>query len=153
MRTVTDKQARFAEEYLIDLNATQAAIRAGYSEKTARSVGSENLSKPDIQEAIQKAMKERSDRLQIDSDFVLAEAIKMYRMAKGEIDSQVMIREINTEGASSQYTAPMKLTNINGMGKALEIIGKHVDVEAFNNGAQVSVEVEVIDPFKNSEAV
>lgn len=49
---LTDKQQRFVDEYLVDLNATQAAVRAGYSENTARSIGSENLSKPDIQEAI-----------------------------------------------------------------------------------------------------
>lgn len=45
---MTEKQKRFVEEYLIDLNATQAAIRAGYSAKTARQTGQENLSKPDI---------------------------------------------------------------------------------------------------------
>jgi phage terminase small subunit len=45
---LTEKQKRFVAEYLVDLNATKAAIRAGYSEKTARSVGSENLTKPDI---------------------------------------------------------------------------------------------------------
>lgn len=55
MAGLTDKQQRFVDEYLIDLNATQAAIRAGYSEKTAYSVGHENLKKPEIQKAIQEA--------------------------------------------------------------------------------------------------
>ena len=55
MANLTPKQQRFVEEYLIDLNATQAAIRAGYSEKTAYSVGHENLKKPEIQKAIQEA--------------------------------------------------------------------------------------------------
>lgn len=50
--TLTDKQKRFIDEYLVDLNATQAAIRAGYSPKTARAVGSENLTKPDIVDEI-----------------------------------------------------------------------------------------------------
>ena len=49
MANLTPKQQRFVEEYLIDLNATQAAIRASYSEKTAYSVGHENLKKPEIQ--------------------------------------------------------------------------------------------------------
>lgn len=54
---LTDKQAKFVEEYLVDFNATQAAIRAGYSEKTAYSIGWENLRKPEIIEAIrEKAM-------------------------------------------------------------------------------------------------
>ena len=52
---MTKKQKRFVEEYLIDLNATQAAIRAGYSPDTAKSIGSENLTKPDLQARIAKA--------------------------------------------------------------------------------------------------
>ena len=73
MARLTDKQKRFVEEYLVDLNATQAAIRAGYKEKTARSIGQENLTKPDIQEAIQAAMDERSKRTEITQDRVLQE--------------------------------------------------------------------------------
>jgi len=70
---LTEKQKRFVEEYLIDLNATQAAIRAGYSENTARQIGQENLTKPYIAEAIQKAMNERSERTRITADDVLRE--------------------------------------------------------------------------------
>ena len=58
---MTEKQKLFCEEYLIDLNATQAALRAGYSEKTAYSIGNENLKKPEIQEYIQKRLKEKED--------------------------------------------------------------------------------------------
>lgn len=71
--SLTDKQRRFVDEYLVDLNATQAAIRAGYSEDTARQIGSENLSKPDIADAIAEAMAERSKRVQITADEVLRE--------------------------------------------------------------------------------
>lgn len=70
---LTPKQEMFVKEYLIDLNATQAAIRAGYSEKTARAIANENLTKPYIQEAIQKAMQQRSKRVQITADRVLEE--------------------------------------------------------------------------------
>lgn len=56
---LTDKQRLFCREYLTDLNATQAAIRAGYSEKTARSIGQENLTKPDIQAEVQRMMRKR----------------------------------------------------------------------------------------------
>ncbi|APE31795.1 hypothetical protein BOX17_13040 [Halomonas aestuarii] len=59
---LTPKKARFVDEYLIDLNANQAAIRAGYSEKTARQVGAENLSKPDIAAAIDDPVQKRSGR-------------------------------------------------------------------------------------------
>lgn len=68
---LTPKQRRFVSEYLKDLNATQAAIRAGYSERTARSIAQENLTKPDIHQAIEKAMAARSKRTQITADEVL----------------------------------------------------------------------------------
>lgn len=56
---MTNKQEMFIKEYLVDLNATQAAIRAGYSEKTAKDIACENLAKPYIKEAIEKAIKDR----------------------------------------------------------------------------------------------
>ena len=62
---LTDKQQRFCEEYLIDLNATQAAIRAGYSENTAQQIGSENLSKLVIQQYISKYKESKSKELNI----------------------------------------------------------------------------------------
>lgn len=71
--TLTKKQKRFIEEYLIDLNATQAAIRAGYSENTAEVIGFENLRKPKIAEEIDRRMKERSERTQITQDMVVKE--------------------------------------------------------------------------------
>ncbi|CUJ53467.1 Terminase small subunit [Achromobacter xylosoxidans] len=74
---LTDKQRRFVDEYLVDLNATQAAIRAGYSEKTAYSIGNENLSKPEIADAIQEAQAERSRRTDITQDMVLRELAKI----------------------------------------------------------------------------
>lgn len=74
---LTAKQQRFVDEYLIDLNATQAAIRAGYSQKTARSISNENLTKPDIQAAIEKGMKDRSGRVEITQDMVLKELAKI----------------------------------------------------------------------------
>lgn len=71
------KQNRFVEEYLIDLNATQAAIRAGYSPKTAKEIGSENLTKPNIKSEIDKAMAERSKRTGINADRILQELGKL----------------------------------------------------------------------------
>ncbi|MBN8889213.1 MAG: hypothetical protein ABS99_05725 [Acetobacteraceae bacterium SCN 69-10] len=71
MRVLTPKQARFAEEYLIDLNATQAAIRAGYSERTAKSVGHETLTIPDVASAIQAAQDARSVATGVTADIVV----------------------------------------------------------------------------------
>jgi len=68
---LTPKQSRFIEEYLIDLNATQAAIRAGYSEKTAQMIGWENLRKPLIAEAISKAAQKRTECTEITQDLIL----------------------------------------------------------------------------------
>ena len=77
MARLTEKQARFVAEYLVDMNATEAAKRAGYSEKTAYSIGFENLRKPEIQEAIQAAMAERAKRTEITQDMVIRELAKV----------------------------------------------------------------------------
>lgn len=72
-----DKQARFVEEYLIDLNATQAAIRAGYSEATAYSQGQRLLKNVEVEKALSEAMKKRSERTEITQDMVLRELAKI----------------------------------------------------------------------------
>ena len=74
---MTDKQKRFVDEYLIDLNATQAAIRAGYKPDNAQQMGSENLSKPVISSTIAKAMAERSKRTGINQDRVIRELARI----------------------------------------------------------------------------
>ena len=68
---LTEKQRRFCDEYLIDLNATQAAIRAGYSPKTAATIAAENLTKPKVAENIKKRMDEKEDALIAKQDEVL----------------------------------------------------------------------------------
>ena len=71
MANLTPKQQRFVEEYLIDLNATQAAIRSGYSEKTAKEIGSENLTKPNIAKAIAEAQEKLSNKAQVTVEMVV----------------------------------------------------------------------------------
>jgi len=71
MAKLTTKQEAFCKEYLIDLNATQAAIRAGYSKDTAKEMGYENLTKPHVAEYIQKHMDRRSAETQITAEWVL----------------------------------------------------------------------------------
>ena len=79
MRTAgwTRKQERFVAEYLIDLNATQAAIRAGYSAKSARVVGCQNITKTNIAAAIEKARKKRAERTELTQDWVVDELRKI----------------------------------------------------------------------------
>lgn len=73
MAKLAEKQQRFCEEYLIDLNATQAAVRSGYSEKTAYSIGQRLLKKAEVQNEIQKLKNKRSDRTEITQDMVVQE--------------------------------------------------------------------------------
>lgn len=81
---LTAKQKRFCDEYLIDLNATQAAIRAGYSAKTARSIGQENLTKPAIREYIDQRMAEKDAALVADQNEVMKYLSAVMRREKTE---------------------------------------------------------------------
>lgn len=74
---LTDRQELFCKEYVIDLNATQAAIRAGYSQNTANEQGSQNLAKLSIQERLAELQKKRFERLEITADQVLREYAKI----------------------------------------------------------------------------
>lgn len=89
MAEMTAKQQRFCDEYLIDLNATQAAIRAGYSEKNARNIASENLAKPNIQKYIEERMDEKESELIAGQDEVLRYFTSVMR---GESYSSVLAR-------------------------------------------------------------
>lgn len=77
MSDLTEKQKRFIEEYLVDLNATQAAIRAGYSEKTAYSAGQRLLKNVEVQDGVRKSQEARSKRTKITQDMVLNELAKI----------------------------------------------------------------------------
>jgi phage terminase small subunit len=74
---LTPKQRQFVDEYLLDLNGTQSAIRAGYSKKNARIIAAQNLSKLNIQAVLREAMKKREQRTQVKADKVLKEAAKL----------------------------------------------------------------------------
>ena len=102
---MTRKQQFFVKEYLIDLNATKAAIRAGYSQKTAYRMGFENLNKPQIQAEIQAAMDERSARTEITSDQVLknldaikADAMRITDELTGMRDRSAAIKALELQG-------------------------------------------------------
>lgn len=117
---LTNKQEAFCQEYLIDLNATQAALRAGYSEKTAKDIGCENLAKPNIQKKIAELMARRSEKTEINAEWVLKSAKKVYDRCMQE--EQVI--------ANGEPTGEYKFDS-SGANKALDLIGKHVDVQAF----------------------
>lgn len=110
------RQQRFVEEYLIDLNATQAAIRAGYSERSAAVIGHENLRKPKIMAELAKARAEQSKRVQIDQDWVLGKLVENVERAMQA--EPVRDREGNETG---DYTYQGSVAN-----RALELVGKHL---------------------------
>lgn len=74
---LTTKQRRFIQEYIVDYNATQAAIRAGYSENTAGGIGAENLKKPQIQAAIHEELEKQSKRTNVTADRIVQELAAM----------------------------------------------------------------------------
>ncbi len=93
-KKLTPKQSLFIKEYLIDLNATQAAIRAGYSEKTANEQGCQNLAKLNISEAVNKALQERAEQLDIDAEWVLRKAVELVKQFQAN-DNPAAVSALN----------------------------------------------------------
>ena len=147
---LTPKQKRFCQEYLIDLNATQAAIRAGYSPKTAGRIGNENVNKPVIVEYLNELKMEREKNVKIDSDYVLKRLTEMdsldiadiieddgtakpikqwpkaWRISISAVDISKIVQADDVAVVVSKIKWPDKT-------KVLEMIGKHVEVQAFKD--------------------
>ena len=120
MAKMTVKQKRFCDEYLIDLNATQAAIRAGYSEKNARNIASENLAKPNIKQYIDERMAEKESALIADQNEVLKYLTSVLR---GESESEIVVVEGTGDGCS-EARAMQKAPDEKERLKAAELLGK-----------------------------
>ena len=117
MKPLNNKQQRFVNEYCVDLNATQAAIRAGYSEKTARFIGAENLSKPNISAAISELQKQAAARNQIDVDSLLNELEIARVSALSAVTPQVSAAVAATMGKAKltgKDKIMLELTGANG---------------------------------------
>ncbi|WP_459175746.1 terminase small subunit [Ewingella americana] len=155
---LTGKQEMFCREYLIDLNATQAAIRAGYSENTARKIGSENLTKPDVQNRIAELKAHRNEQVNIDAAYVLRRLVeidqmdvldilkedgglkaisewpKVWRTTLSGFDINTTITnfdETTIENILKKVKWPDKVKN-------LELLGKHISVMAFKEQVEQS---------------
>lgn len=157
---MTKKQKRFVEEYLIDLNATQAAIRAGYkagNAQRASEIGSELLQKTPVSEAIQKAMAERSKRTGVNADRVVQELAKIaFVNAIDVIDPDTATVK---EDASGNDTAAIQSVKVKTFGedglereikmadklKALELLGRHLGM--FKDKVDVSGKIETRNPY------
>lgn len=108
---LTDKQAKFVDEYLVDLNATQAAIRAGYSANRASEIGYQQLRKTTVQEAIAEAMEKRSKRVQRTADDVMRD------LAAIRADAMQIVHD--KDGNAVMLDKPSAI-------KTLELEGKHL---------------------------
>ena len=157
MAKMTERQKRFIAEYLIDLNATQAAIRAGYSVKTAGSIGDENLKKPEINSAIAKEMAKRSNRTGVNQDRVVLELAKIaFVNASDVIDADTATVK---DDATADDTAAIQSIKVkvfptkDGEGvereiklgdklKALELLGKHLGM--WNDKFDLNVNLPII---------
>lgn len=140
MAKLNEKQQRFVDEYLIDLNGTQAAIRAGYSPKTANEQASRLLTNVNIQQAVSVAMAERSKRTGVNQDRVVLELAKIALVKMTDIvDNQGRIKTTATdddlaciesmkykESESDTGSSVEREVKISSKIKALELLGKHL---------------------------
>lgn len=133
---LTPKQQRFVDEYLIDLNAKQAAIRAGYSEKSAEAQGSVLLSTPKVKHAIQSKQLETQARTQVTADFVIGGLVEvanrcMQKVPVMEFDpvAKMKRQKIDEDTGNGVWEF-----DSGGANKALELLGKHLGVFEKDNG-------------------
>lgn len=137
---MTAKQKRFCDEYLIDLNATQAAIRSGYSKKTANRIATENLSKPVIKEYIAERMAEKESQLIADQDEVLKYLTSVMR---GESQSEIVVVEGVGDGMS-EARAMQKAPDERERLKAAELLGKRYGLYTEKVEQQVDMDLNIV---------
>ena len=144
---MTAKQRRFCDEYLIDLNATQAAIRAGYSKRTAKSIGQENLTKPDLKKYIDSRMAEKETELIADQNEVLKYLTAVMR---GQTKAEVVVVEGIGEGCSEARTmkkAPDEKERL----KAAELLGKRYGLYTDRIEQEVDMDLNINIDYGDAE--
>ncbi len=142
-KKLTPKQQCFIEEYLIDLNAAQSAIRAGYSEKTAKQQASRLLTNVDVAAAVAKAKRERSEATKIDAEWVLRQAVELHQRCMQEIRpvrNPKTGKQIYDDDGNALFTFNAAAAN-----RALELVGKHVDIGAFKDRLEVSGGISLVE--------
>ena len=157
---LTYKQQCFCEEYLIDLNATQAAIRAGYSAKSASNISSELLAKEAITENINRAMAIRSRRTGVNADRVIQELAKVAFLNPTDlVDFNRAMLLADVSSSDTAAIASVKVKEVSGDDidsiereikfcdklKALELLGKHLGMFTDNIHLTGDVGVEIIN--------
>jgi phage terminase small subunit len=166
---LTPKQRLFVREYLRDLNATQAAVRSGYSRATAEKIGSENLHKPEVKEAIDAALAARELRVEVKADDVLRELLVLaatdLRDAYDEtgkllppqdmpehvakaISSIKVFEEFEGHGADRVKVGEVREVKFYSKEKALELLGRHLKM--FTDKFEVKVDGSFADALKKA---
>jgi len=143
---LTARQERFVEEYLVDLNATAAAIRAGYSPKSAHVEGSRLLTNAKVAAAISAAKRERSEATKIDAEYVLQKLHQIIERCLQEVRPAL----------HSKTRQPMKdrdgnalfTFNAAGANQALALLGKHVEIRAFEDRVMYDQDMEVVQALQ-----
>jgi len=163
---LTPKQQTFVDEYLVDLNATQAAIRAGYSVKNAGKIGSELLQKTRIKAAIDKVMAERSRRTGINQDRVLRELAKVAFVNATDVinmDEATVRGDANREDTATIASVKVKtIPTENGdiverevktydKLKALELLGKHMSMFMDKLNLNAEMAVKIVDDIHDKD--
>ncbi len=164
MAKLTFKQQRFVDEYLIDLNATQAAIRAGFSVKTAEQQGHQLLKKTLVSEAIAKAMAERSKRTSVSQDRIVQQLAKIaFSDLKDYVewngDSITLKDSDEVDGSVIQSITETMLPKggikkeikLNDKMKALELLGKHLGMFKDNVNINANMGVTIVDDIKDDD--
>jgi len=153
---LTEKQQRFVEEYLIDLNATQAAIRAGYSAKTADQQGSRMLANVKVQQAVSEAMAKRSKRTGVNQDRVVLELARIAFVKMTDIvddegrikqdandDDLACIESVKYKSSESDTgSSEEREVKIGSKLKALELLGKHLGM--WNDKLDVNITQPIV---------
>jgi len=163
---LTEKQKRFVEEYLIDLNATQAAIRAGYSAKTADRIGPELLGKTCVARAIKEAMAERSRRTGINQDRIVRELAKIGFINPIDVinlDEATIREDANKDDTAAIASVRVKrIPTENGeiiereikiadKLKALELLGKHLGMFTDKLNVNAEMAVKIVDDVDDED--
>jgi len=141
MSKLTARQERFVEEYLLCANATAAARAAGYSAKCAHVNGPRLLTNACVARAIAQRKAERSRKLEIDADWVLREAVTLYQRCIQDVRPAKSHPWRRQPGAEDEE--PLFTFNAAVAARTLELIGRHVDVSAFEERVRVTREHEV----------
>lgn len=123
---LTDKQKRFVEEYLVDLNGTQAALRAGYAKSSAKQRACEQLQHPLVAAAIAEEQAKRSERTHVDQDWVISRLMSVVeRSMQAEKVTDRSGALVLVENADGDFV-PAYTFNAAGANKALELLGKNI---------------------------